>query len=154
MRPPATLSPPMKLLAAISSLAVLAVAPVAGAHGEASRCLSVKPALTKVLRAGVKSSLRARLGTPKAVKTTARLRKAPSGLAKGAWFVSVPVRGRGTATWIVNESAFRTGGGVILPVGSLARSVSVFGSALSPAVVSSWGITTRTDGYAASRDCV
>jgi len=137
----------------LAAIVITLVVPVADAAPQATRCIAVTRALSTQLRHGVKPSLRARLGTMHAVKSRAQLRNAPASFGKRATFVSVRVRGRGVATWAVNDQAFRTGGGFILPVGQLARSIAVFGAALSPAIVTSWGIGARTDGYAQSRAC-
>jgi hypothetical protein len=148
---PATLARVKSLLLAL--IVVALAAPAALATPTATRCMAVTPSLVTQLRHGVKPTVRTRLGTMHAVTSRTRLRKAPAAFGKGVTFVSVRVRGRGTATWAVNAQAFRTGGGFILPVGQLARSIAVFGAALSPAIVSSWGISSRTDGYAQSRAC-
>jgi hypothetical protein len=111
-------------------------------------------AVVASLKDGLRASARGKLGTPRAVRSRGRfgglrdIREGP------VYFVSARVRGFGIATWAVGASAFRTGGGVIIGVGPVARRVSLAGVDLPLSTLVAWGLTPAADGYAASRACV
>ena len=133
--------------------AVTREASAASERSAAGTCLSVPRPMVAALRSGLKASARSRLGTPRAVRSSARI-KFPRSFAAGMYFVSAPVRGFGIATWAASAEAFRSGGGFITGVGSVARRVSILGIDIPPATLRIWGLTEGTDGYAASRRCV
>ena len=121
-------------------------------RANAGPCLSVPAPMVAALAAGLKSKARGKLGRARAVRSSARI-TFPRSFAAGTYFVSAPVRGFGIATWAASAEAFRTGGGFITGVGPVARRVSVLGIDLPASTLRTWGLTERTDGYAASRRC-
>ena len=116
-------------------------------------CLKVPKPMVAALKSGLKAKARGRLGTPRGVKSSARI-FFPRRFQAGTYFVSAPVRGFGVATWAADASAFRTGGGFITGVGPTARRVSVLGVDIPSATVAAWGLTEGKHGYAASRRCL
>jgi hypothetical protein len=141
------------LALAMGSTAHSAGSRVTGGHEASAGCLAVPKPMIAALKSGLKAKARGRLGTPRAVKSTATI-SFPRGFRAGTYFVSAPVRGFGVATWAADASAFRTGGGFITGVGPIARRVSVLGVDIPPATLTGWGLTSTTHGYAASRRCV
>ena len=119
----------------------------------ASPCLKAPASLVHSLKSGLKSNARGKLGTPFAVKSRDRY-TIPRGLQAGVYYVSAPVRGFGVATWAVSASAFRTGGGLIIGTGPVARRVSVLGIDIPASTLRLWGLRETANGYAPSRRCV
>jgi hypothetical protein len=126
--------------------------PATGATN-ASPCLKAPASLVRSLKSGLKSNARGKLGTPRAVKSHDQY-TVPRGLQAGVYYVSAPVRGFGVATWAVSASAFKTGGGLIIGVGPVARRVSVDGIDIPADTLRLWGLREIADGYAQSRRCV
>lgn len=118
---------------------------VTGGHDANSACLAVPKPMVAALGSGLKVKARGRLGTARAVKSTATI-SFPRGFRAGTHFVSARVRGFGVATWAADASAFRTGGGFITGVGPTARRVSVLGVDIPAFTLSAWGLTQSTQG--------
>jgi hypothetical protein len=114
----------------------------------------VSSGLLAGLKDGLRAKARGKMGTPKAVRSHDQLGGLRDIREGPVYFVSAPVSGFGTATWAVGGKAFRTGGGVILSVGPVARRVSIHGVDLPPSLLAGWGLTPAASGYAASRACV
>lgn len=94
------------------------------------------------------------MGTPWAVRSRSHF-GGLRGIREGpVYFVSASVRGYGIATWAVDADAFRSGGGVVLGVGTVARRFSDAGVDIPVGTLKIWGLTPSAEGYTASRSCV
>jgi hypothetical protein len=147
------------IVALVATFAVTATvatwtAPAARPASSAARCVKLQPAGLKALRSGLHPSFRPRLGKVRAVRASGDFSKAPRGFAKGVYFVSARLLGKGIATWAAGTSFTRSGGGLMFAVDKLARQASNFGADLPPSVLKGWGISSTTPGYARSRACV
>jgi hypothetical protein len=125
----------------------------AGGTSSSAKCLRPPGAAVKTIRETLKAKARGKLGKARAVKSSARF-TFPRGLRAGVYFVSAKVAGSGVATWALSTSAYRTGGGLVVGVGPIARRVSTAGIDLSRATLAAWGLTEHTAGYAESRACL
>jgi hypothetical protein len=142
--------------AALTAVALLPSMHASAAAGKASgRCQTVpRPALA-ALKGSLKGTAKGKLGKANAVRSRADFSGAPiRGLRKGVYFVSARVGGVGIATWAMTVDAFRTGGGLIYGVGSIARRFSDLGADVPTSTLKRFGLTEATEGYAASRSCV
>jgi hypothetical protein len=120
----------------------------------AGRCLKLPKPMIWALKQGLTKKARRNLRRIAAVKSHQHFSGLSNGFKKGAYFVSAKVRHFGIATWIADQSAFKTGGGFIAAVNKTARRVSDFGSLFTPSTLASYGITKGADGYRQSRACV
>jgi hypothetical protein len=132
----------------------------AAAAGQAARsatssgaCLIPPQVVIQSIKETLKAKARGKLGKSRAVKSRGQF-TFPRGLRKGVYFVSAKVGGFGIATWAASASEYKTGGGLLVGVGAVARRISDAGIDLSPATLSFWGLTTHTHGYAESRGCL
>ena len=116
----------------------------------ATACARPKAVLTGGLARGLRPSAHVTLKKVAAVRGHGRFRNV---VASGVYFVSANLGKQRIATWAVSLPAYATGHGAIFAVDRNARRVSVFGSLISPQLLSSWGVSARTTGYAASRSC-
>jgi len=131
-------------------LAAVFVAAGAAANVAAASCDPAPQALVAIVRHGLRPAAHARLTTASLTRGQGRFR---SVVASGVYFVSADVgRGR-VATWAVTPSVVTSGQGGIFAVDRTARKVSRFGSLVPPALLATWGVSTHTRGYAASRAC-
>jgi hypothetical protein len=118
------------------------------------RCLKVPQPLVSSLKSGLKRAARGKFGVAAAVRSRGKfgglrdIREGP------VYFVSARVRGFGIATWAVGGSAFKTGGGVILGVGPVARRISTFGVDIPTSTLAGWGLAPYAEGYDVSQTCV
>ena len=117
----------------------------------ATACLRPKAVLASGLGRGLRPTAHVTLKKVAAVRGRGRFRNV---VASGVYFVSANLGKQRIATWAVSPRAYSTGHGAIFAVDRNARRVSVFGSLISPQLLSSWGVNARTTGYSASRICV
>jgi hypothetical protein len=141
------------LIAFAIGAAATAEARATQARGSRSlHCITAPRPLVAAISSSLKPRARGRLGRAYAVRSQAQI-SGPRGFARGAYFVSAYVRGFGIATWAADARAYRTGGGFITGVGVVARRISILGVDIPPSTLAAWGLTERTDGFAASRRC-
>jgi hypothetical protein len=100
------------------------------------------------------SALKRSAAAPKGVKAQGDFSAAPRDFRDGVYFVSANLQSIGMATWAVGARAFRTGGGLIVAIGKTARAVANLGVDIPSGTLAHWGISTTTNGFAASRACV
>lgn len=136
----------------LAILLVLCATPAALASpaAQTQTCLKPKAVLVASLRHGLRPAAHATLLKIRAVRAQGRFK---SVLAGGVYFVSADYGKRRIATWAVSTSAYTSGHGGIFSVDANARHISAFGTLISPQLLASWGVSSRTKGYAASRTC-
>ena len=141
-------------LTVAASLA-LAVQATAAPRGAEAKCLKVSAGLLANLKDSLKGKARGKMGTPKGVKSGGTF-SGPRDLQLGVYFVSARIAGYGIATWAVGREAFRTGGGIVIGIGPVARRASDAGTFLTNSQGSAPGIglTPAADGWAESQACV
>jgi hypothetical protein len=120
----------------------------------ASRCVTPGKAFLVNFKPGVKAKYRAKLRLLRAVKSRGKFGPFPRSLQKGVYFVSSRVPGVGVATWAVSADAYGGGSGVIYSAEPIARKISTYGIDVSPSILKGWGISSGSDGFAASRACI
>jgi len=151
----------IRVLVAVAACALIAAASVSPASSSSARtaawraCLTPHRPLLKALKASLTREARGRLGRVRAAKAHTKY-TVPRGLASGVYFVSADIRGFGVATWAASASEYKTGGGLLIAVDSVARVVSTAGTDIPRSTLSRWGLTPKTKdrGYAISRRCV
>jgi hypothetical protein len=136
-------------LAAVTFPVHATAMPRAAAGG---RCLQVPPAFVESLKIGVNYS--DNLSTHVAAVQSRGKFGGLNAVRDGpVFFVSARIRGYGMATWAAAATAFRTGVGVIIPVGANARRASTFGFEIPTSTLKAWGLTPHAEGFDLSRAC-
>src|SRR5215475_10126565 len=121
------------------------VATDATADVAAASCRPAPHALLATLRHGLQPTSHARLDSAFVTRGQGPFRGV---VASGVYFVSADVGRARVATWAVTPSVLTSGQGGIFGVDMTARTVSRFGSLVSPALLAAWGVSTHARGYA------